>query len=71
MSRDLNTRAYTVQARTNGKLWTTIDVFKGNKDNVTDVELSAVTARYVKIIINDPGADSTARIADVEIFGCL
>ena len=45
------------------------DIFNGNKDNVTDVEFATVTARYVKITVNDGGADSTARIADVEIYG--
>jgi hypothetical protein len=28
-----------------------------------------VKARSVRIIITDPGADSTARISEVEIFG--
>ncbi|MES2922323.1 MAG: discoidin domain-containing protein [Verrucomicrobiota bacterium] len=69
LNRNLNTRSYTVQASLDGKSWKTIDVCKGNPDNVTDVDLAAVTARYVKINVNDAGADSTARIADVEIYG--
>jgi GxGYxYP putative glycoside hydrolase C-terminal domain/GxGYxY sequence motif in domain of unknown function N-terminal/F5/8 type C domain len=69
MSRDLNTRTYLVQASTDGKSWKNIDAFKGNKDNVTDVEFAAVSARYMKITVNDAGADSIARIADVEIYG--
>ena len=69
MSRDLNTRDFTVQASVDGKTWKTLDTFRGNKENVTDVEFDAVSARHVKITINDSGADSTARIADVEIYG--
>lgn len=69
MSRDLNTRAYLVQASTDGKSWKIIDAFKGNANNVTDVEFPAMSARLVKIIVTDAGADSTARIAEVEIYG--
>ena len=69
MSRDHNTRDFTLQASTDGKSWKVIDAFKGNTENVTDVELAPVTARYVKITVNDAGADSTARIAEVEIYG--
>ena len=38
-------------------------------DDVTDVDLEPVKATSVKIIMTDPGADSTARISEVEIFG--
>ncbi len=69
MSRNYNTRDYTVQTRADGESWKTIDGFKGNTENVTDVELDPVNARYVKITIEDPGEDSTARIAEVEIYG--
>ena len=71
MTRERNTRAWTLQASSDGKVWKTIDVFKGNAENVTDVDLAPVTARYVKIIVNDAGADATARIADVEIYGSI
>ena len=69
MSRELNTRDFTVQVSDDGTSWKTLDVFQGNTANVTDVELDAVNARHVKITVGDPGADSTARIAEVEIFG--
>jgi len=69
MARELNTRACTVQASSDGKVWKTIDVFKGNSENVTDVEFNPMSARYVKITVNDAGGDATARIADVEIYG--
>jgi len=69
MGRNFNTRDYTVQASIDGKFWKSIDVFKGNHDNVTDVEFPALTARFLKITVNDGGADSTARIGDIEIYG--
>lgn len=69
MSRDLNTRDFMVQARAQGESWTSVDVVKGNTRDVTDVKLEPVKARFVKIIVTDPGADSTARISEVEIFG--
>jgi len=62
-------RDFVVQARADSGSWTTIDVVKGNTRDVTDVELEPVRARSVKIIVTDAGADSTARIAEVEIFG--
>jgi hypothetical protein len=69
LSRDLNTRHFMVQARTDGEAWTTIDEVKGNTNEVTDVDVEPVKASSVKFIIADPGADSTARISDLEIFG--
>ncbi len=36
---------------------------------MTAVELQPVKSRSVKIIVTDVGADFTARIAEVEIFG--
>lgn len=68
LSRDLNTRHFIVQARTGGA-WTTIDEVKGNTSDVTDVAFKPLKAGSVKFILTDPGADSTARISDVEIFG--
>lgn len=69
MSRGHNTKDFTVQVSVDGKSWKAIDAFKGNTENVTDVEFPPVTARYLKITINDAGVDSTARIAEVEIYG--
>ena len=67
--RGLNTRAFTVEASLDGKVWKRVHKVTGNRDNVTDVDLTPVKARYVKVTIDDAGADSTARIAEVEIFG--
>ncbi len=69
MSRGLNTRDFTVQASADGTSWTTIDTEQGNTEDVTDVEFAPVRARFVKITITNSGADSTARIAEVEVYG--
>lgn len=69
MNRSLNTRAYRLQVSANAYTWSTIDAQAGNLDSVTDVEFPLVTARYARIVVDDPGADGVARIADVELFG--
>lgn len=69
MSPDLNTRAFTVRASSDGKIWKNVDAITNNTRNVTDVDFPPVNARYVKITVQHPGKDGTARIADVEIFG--
>jgi hypothetical protein len=69
MSRELNTRDFSVQARVEGEPWTTLDLVAGNTSDVTDVELEPVQARFVRITVTNAGADSTARISEVEIFG--
>ena len=69
MSADLNTRAFTVRASIDGKIWKTVDAIKGNTLNVTDIEIKPVRARYVKFTVDQAGRDGTARISDVEIYG--
>lgn len=66
---DLNTRAFSVRASDDGNSWKTVAAFKGNTRNVTDVEITPVSARYVKIVIDQAGRDGIARISDVEIYG--
>lgn len=66
---DFNTRAFKVLASMDGKSWKTVDAVKGNTDQVNDVEFPAMKARYVKVIIDHPGNDGVARIADLEIYG--
>ncbi|WP_226895501.1 discoidin domain-containing protein [Luteolibacter marinus] len=65
----LNTRDFTIMTSADGKSWQTADVRKGNRDDVTDVEIKPVDARYLKVVIDDPGEDGTARIAEVEVHG--
>jgi hypothetical protein len=66
---ELNTRSFRIEGSTDGKSWKSLGVFTGNTTNVTDIDLDPIRARYVRIAIEDPGADDTARIADIEIYG--
>lgn len=64
-----NTRDFRFQVSLDGQLWSTIDTCVSNTANVTDVEFPLVTAQFARILIDNPGSDTTARIADVELFG--
>jgi hypothetical protein len=67
--RKLNTKAYRVETSEDGKSWKSLGTHTGNTQNVTDIEFPPVRARHVKITVTDAGADATARIAEVEIYG--
>lgn len=69
MSQSLNTRDYRFQVSADGQLWTTVDTCVSNTANVTDIEFPLVTAQFARILIDHPGLDTIARIADVEIYG--
>ena len=66
---DCNTRDFAVSVSKDRKKWKTVAAFRGNSDNVTDVEFPMVSARYLKITVVDGGPDSKTQIADVEIYG--
>ena len=74
MDNSLNTKAWKVDVSADGANWTTVDRQRGNKSAVTDIDINAVAARFVKITIQDTGAKDSAgihaaRIAEVEIYG--
>jgi hypothetical protein len=69
LSQALNTSDYRFQVSADGQLWATIDTCVSNTVNVTDVEFPLVTAQYARILIDHPGSDTIARIADVELYG--
>lgn len=69
MDPDYNTQDFSVQVSRDAASWKMVDLFRGNTSNVTDVNLRPVTARYLRVVVDDAGCDSTARIAEVEIFG--
>lgn len=69
LSQSLNTRDYRFQVSADGQLWSTVDTCVSNTANVTDVEFPLVTAQYARILIDHPGLDTVARIADVELYG--
>jgi len=65
----LNTRDFVVETSTDGRQWSVADRQSGNTAMTSDVDIPAVTARMVRLRILDAGADGTARIGDVEIYG--
>lgn len=68
----LNTKNYLVEVSADGETWTTVDDYRDNTANVTDIDLTEpVEASYLRIVIQNPGADNIARIADVEIYGAV
>ncbi|WP_200268744.1 discoidin domain-containing protein [Luteolibacter pohnpeiensis] len=69
LAKNLNTKAFMVQTSLDGNIWTTVDAQKANTADVTDIEFAPVNARYLKVTIYDSGKDSTARVAELEVFG--
>ena len=65
----LNTRSFLLKVSADGKTWKTVSSYKNNTDDVTDIEIDPVRARYVRLNILDAGDDGIARIGDVEIYG--
>lgn len=65
----LNTKDYKVLVSENGEKWTEADKYTGNTENVTDIDIDPVKARYLKIEITNPGDDEIARLADIEVYG--
>lgn len=66
-----NTRRFHVELSEDGKVWTLADVQKNNRDDVSDIDISPRNARYLRIIIENPGKSGFATIGDVEIYGSL
>lgn len=69
LSQDQNTREFTLQTSLDGQTWQTLDTIRGNEANVSDLEYPSVQTRYVRIVVEDAGVDSVARIADFELYG--
>lgn len=67
----LNTGSFTIEVSEDGTSWKKAASVTGNKDSWTDVQFKAVKGSYVRITIDDAGADNIARIADIDIYGTL
>ena len=67
----LNTRDMTLQKSSDGSTWTDVDVAYGNQQNITDRNVPAFKARYVRVFINTATQDNTggARICEFELWG--
>ncbi|MDR0883603.1 MAG: discoidin domain-containing protein [Oscillospiraceae bacterium] len=64
-----NSKAWQLQVRTDGGDWRTIDRVQGNSAAIAYRDLSNQSARYVRVLITDPGADGIARVQELELFG--
>lgn len=64
-----NTRHFAVEVSTDGKRWTRVDEQRNNTFSVTDVDITPVEGRYVRLNVYDAGVDGVARIADIEVYG--
>jgi hypothetical protein len=69
MDPSLNTRSLVLESSTDGQEWKQLAAHEDNRDNVSDLDLEPKDAKHLRIRISNPGSDSIARIADVEIFG--
>jgi hypothetical protein len=68
----LNTRDFTLQSSDNDKQWTNRDTVVDNGTAVTDRAVPPFTARYVRLLITKPVADTvaekTARVYELEVY---
>lgn len=68
-SKAWNTRGFILQGSTDGTNWTDIHEVKDNTSNIVDTFVDEFTARYVRLLITDPGEDGVARIQEFEVWG--
>ncbi|WP_020575688.1 discoidin domain-containing protein [Actinopolymorpha alba] len=68
----LNTRDFVLQSSDNNKQWTNRDSVLDNGSAVTDRTVPTFTARYVRLLITKPVADSvdekTTRVYELEVY---
>lgn len=64
-----NNRDFTIETSLDGETWTAADTQTDNLSAVTDVSITPVEARYVRLNVTRGGADGYVRIGDIEIYG--
>jgi hypothetical protein len=69
MDAALNSKSFTIEVSTDNKNWKTVSVCANNTDDVSDVDIAPIKARYVRLQITKPGKDNLVRIGDVEVYG--
>ncbi len=70
-SPDMNTKAYSILVSEDGENFTEVVKVTKNSDGETSDTFAAVSARYVKLVVEKPtqGSDTAARIYEVEVYG--
>ena len=71
LASNLNVKSWKVEASTNGTSWTVVNEFSNNYSSAADIIIPPMDAKFIKITFIETGADATARIADVEIYGAV
>ena len=69
MDTNLNSRAWKLQASADGETWRTIDSVLGNEKAIAYHSLKQCKARYIRLVVEDAGADGVARVQELEIYG--
>lgn len=69
MDASFNTQSFKMETSIDKITWKLCSLYKNNTDQVTDIDIAAVKARYVRLTILDAGKNNIARIGDVEIYG--
>ncbi|MFJ5624096.1 discoidin domain-containing protein [Peribacillus loiseleuriae] len=64
----LNTKDFNIEVSEDGTNWTRVVEVAGNTSNTTLHEISPVSARYVKLNVENAGSDNVTRIYESEIY---
>ena len=64
----LNSAAWHIEGSSDGISWNVLDTVTDNTAAISYRSISG-TARYLRLVIDDPGADGIARIQELEVYG--
>ena len=67
---DYITKSYALQIP-NGANWITLDSVSNNTLNITDRNITPVSARNVRLLVTNSGSDNAARIYEFQVFGTV
>ncbi|MCR4920679.1 MAG: discoidin domain-containing protein [Bacteroidaceae bacterium] len=67
----LNSRDFTVETSLDGETWTVVGTHLANIAPVTDVSVTPVEARFVRVTVTNGGTDGYVRIGDIEVYGAI
>lgn len=68
LSPESDIRSFSFEVSADGRNWTRADRQRGGQQ-VTDVDIAPVEARYARLVVHKAAGDGIARIGDIEIYG--
>lgn len=68
-SASYNTQDFSLEVSTDNANWTTVARVRGNTLARTSHPIPPTQARYIRLVITDPGSDTSARIPELEVYG--